>query len=319
MSADDLSTVAAHIKAEINSARHEHRRNRKFPRLEGIAGYLQAMLDAKAEVNNGYDDTYYGSIPFHMGLASRHLLPAAAKRLRRLLQRAASFAPQPDPAHASEEQSKLRADLIIVLGKLQELLVSYNFPQDHGRDVQAEFDGLLRRMNLFSWKPSRSKPQPGGDSTTLKAARAACERTPAEEDKTSSSWGKGNLPAAMKLAKVDADELATKARQEPCPEAAEANAEEGVHGGTGNALKDRHVNALEAMLELKASDNDSRRTAQEIAAKADGASADGDSYKRPLAELVQWGFAESQQGRKGGAWITKAGKAALRQHKQARK
>lgn len=92
-----------------------------------------------------------------------------------------------------------------------------------------------------------------------------------------------------------------------------------TQGANLQPLRDRHVNALEAMVALKATDRDRRRTSQEIAVAADGPQADGETYKRPLADLVRWRYVESESGRRGGAWITKQGRAALRDHKRTRK
>jgi hypothetical protein len=83
-------------------------------------------------------------------------------------------------------------------------------------------------------------------------------------------------------------------------------------------LGDRHANALQAMIELKAIGRDTRKTAQEIAEKADGRGASGESYKRALADLVLWGCAASAQGQGGGTWITSKGKAALTAHNKGR-
>lgn len=84
-------------------------------------------------------------------------------------------------------------------------------------------------------------------------------------------------------------------------------------------LKDRHANALEAMIALNATVYDRRQTAEKIAVKAEGAGTNGDKYKRPLADLVRWGYAESEAGRNGGCWITAAGEAALKEHNQSGK
>jgi hypothetical protein len=73
-------------------------------------------------------------------------------------------------------------------------------------------------------------------------------------------------------------------------------------------LGDRHVNALEAMQALGATERDKRKNAGEIARRADGQYANED--------LANRGFARSAQGAKGGSWITPEGKRALKDHKR---
>lgn len=62
------------------------------------------------------------------------------------------------------------------------------------------------------------------------------------------------------------------------------------------------------MHELGADAADKRRSTEEIAAKVEGAKANPNKYKTPLAELKHDEYVESKTGRGGGFWLLGKGK-----------
>jgi hypothetical protein len=72
-------------------------------------------------------------------------------------------------------------------------------------------------------------------------------------------------------------------------------------------LSRRQLLILRAMLALGALNSDSRRRVSDIADRAEGASANVDGYKRPLADLNEKGFVRSKEGAGGGSWLTRKG------------
>lgn len=85
--------------------------------------------------------------------------------------------------------------------------------------------------------------------------------------------------------------------------------------GHKTQLRDLHADVLDAMQNLKATCRDCRQPARRIAKAAVGEE-DENKVKEPLAELARWEYAGSMQGRNGGSWITKTGKAALRTYRK---
>jgi len=79
-----------------------------------------------------------------------------------------------------------------------------------------------------------------------------------------------------------------------------------------NALTDRQRNCMRALLELRAFDADSRKTAEGIAVRAEGRGANPSGFKEPLSDLVRRGLVESRTGRAGGNWLTVEGREMLR-------
>lgn len=108
--------------------------------------------------------------------------------------------------------------------------------------------------------------------------------------------GKDNLIAWLKLTEND-----TAANASPQSTVREPEQE--------LALSLRQYDILQAMLQAKATDPARRKTADEIAELAEGRGADGQSFKRPLKDLVNRGLVASKEGRGGGSWLTDAGKA----------
>jgi hypothetical protein len=90
------------------------------------------------------------------------------------------------------------------------------------------------------------------------------------------------------------------------PEAAEPATPEGQD--IDIPLSDSEQELLQAAFELQAFDSDSRKTAEEIVKEAVAPTADTNSYKNCLANLVENKFLESKQGSGGGYWLTKSGK-----------
>lgn len=73
--------------------------------------------------------------------------------------------------------------------------------------------------------------------------------------------------------------------------------------------KDHQDEILQALLELKAFDKDSRQSTPHIANKALPPHSDPALLKRPLSDLKKAKLVETKGGRTGGAWLTPAGKA----------
>jgi len=78
-----------------------------------------------------------------------------------------------------------------------------------------------------------------------------------------------------------------------------------------DALSDRQRNCMDALFEFKAFDADSRRSAKEIAEKAEGSGANLKQFKAPLANLVRRNLADRKIGRKGGYWVAGLGREVL--------
>ena len=72
-------------------------------------------------------------------------------------------------------------------------------------------------------------------------------------------------------------------------------------------LGDRGQLVLIAMLELGAIDSDSRKSTEEIAAKALGSGSDANALKGVMAELKTRQFVQSKTGRGGGCWLSDRG------------
>ena len=81
----------------------------------------------------------------------------------------------------------------------------------------------------------------------------------------------------------------------------------GLHGD--EPLSDRAQLVLIAMLELGARDSDIRKSTEEIAIRALGAQADGNSLKIVMSELHTRRLIETKAGRGGGCWLTGRGLA----------
>lgn len=88
----------------------------------------------------------------------------------------------------------------------------------------------------------------------------------------------------------------------------------GSNGGNAPRLLDRHVEAMQAMENLKAFHRSSRKAAREIAAAAYG---EPNAYlvKETLADLARRKYAESVRGRAGGSYLTERGRERLQQEK----
>ena len=65
------------------------------------------------------------------------------------------------------------------------------------------------------------------------------------------------------------------------------------------------------MFELEAFDADRKCTADVIATKAEGPSANVNGFKTHLSDLVDRRLLESKVGREGGYWLTSAGRALI--------
>jgi hypothetical protein len=72
-------------------------------------------------------------------------------------------------------------------------------------------------------------------------------------------------------------------------------------------LGERAQNVLIAMLELGAIDSDTRRSTEEIAAKALGPGADANALKSVMSDLKTRHLVNSKTGRTGGCWLTAKG------------
>jgi hypothetical protein len=73
-------------------------------------------------------------------------------------------------------------------------------------------------------------------------------------------------------------------------------------------LSDRAQCVLVAMLELRAIDSDSRKSTEEITAKALGSQADANPLKNVMSELNTRRLIDSKTGRGGGCWLTDKGR-----------
>lgn len=74
-------------------------------------------------------------------------------------------------------------------------------------------------------------------------------------------------------------------------------------------LGERAQLVLVAMLELGAVDSDTRRSTDEISAKAIGENADANSLKSVMADLSTRRLIDTKTGRRGGCWLTETGHA----------
>lgn len=68
---------------------------------------------------------------------------------------------------------------------------------------------------------------------------------------------------------------------------------------------------MRALLEMRAFDAESRRSANEIAPRAEGRGANVSGFKVPLSDLVNRGLGECKRGCKGGYWLTGDGRGLL--------
>jgi len=75
----------------------------------------------------------------------------------------------------------------------------------------------------------------------------------------------------------------------------------------GSSLSDRQNNILQAMWELKALDQSSRRSTEEIAVRAEGPNASPEGFKAAIADLQQRGLIDTKVGRGGGCWLLPRG------------
>lgn len=73
------------------------------------------------------------------------------------------------------------------------------------------------------------------------------------------------------------------------------------------SLSDRQRNCLQVLFELKAFDVESRKNRTEIAQKADGPGANGNSYGEPLTRLVKLRLLKRKSNRGGGFWLSSSG------------
>lgn len=83
----------------------------------------------------------------------------------------------------------------------------------------------------------------------------------------------------------------------------------GVPRTADEPLSDRAQLVLVAMSELGACDSDHRHSTDDIAVKALGAGADGNSLKKVMIELKSLQMIESKTGSGGGCWLTEKGRA----------
>jgi hypothetical protein len=73
-------------------------------------------------------------------------------------------------------------------------------------------------------------------------------------------------------------------------------------------LSQRQYGILEAMALLKAFNSAKRQTTEAIAERAEGPSANPDSFKTAMAELKRQQFVDTRSGRGGGCWLTADGR-----------
>jgi len=73
-------------------------------------------------------------------------------------------------------------------------------------------------------------------------------------------------------------------------------------------INDRQQSILNAMLELKAFDSDSRCTTTKIAENAKGWKAKPESYKQPMTELRKLKLVNTKVGSHGGCWLSQKGR-----------
>ena len=78
-----------------------------------------------------------------------------------------------------------------------------------------------------------------------------------------------------------------------------------------DALTDRQRNCMRALRELRAFDADSRKSARDIAKKAEGRDANVNGFKQPLSDLVARRLLQSKTGREGGYWLADTGRELL--------
>ena len=77
--------------------------------------------------------------------------------------------------------------------------------------------------------------------------------------------------------------------------------------GQNAQLRTRHLDCLEALRDMNAVSEDSRRKARAVAMKVHGPQGGPEQVKEPLADLRGWGYVESKAGRGGGTWLTENG------------
>ena len=78
-----------------------------------------------------------------------------------------------------------------------------------------------------------------------------------------------------------------------------------------NQLTDRQRDCLRVLAERKATDADSRLTAEQLARLVLGARGQPEALKEPLGDLVTRGLVESKSGRGGGYWLSERGRGLL--------
>jgi hypothetical protein len=82
-----------------------------------------------------------------------------------------------------------------------------------------------------------------------------------------------------------------------------------MHEGTEDVqLSGRQEVVLQALLEMKAFDSDSRESTPRIAKAAEGEQADPNSFKEPISDLVTKKLVKTKSGRGGGCWLTPLGR-----------
>ncbi|MGD0541123.1 MAG: Rrf2 family transcriptional regulator [Tepidisphaeraceae bacterium] len=74
------------------------------------------------------------------------------------------------------------------------------------------------------------------------------------------------------------------------------------------ATPDHHEEILQAMLELEAFNQGSRKSTRDIAERALGKNVDPAILKEPMSALVKQRLIQTKRGRTGGAWLTIAGR-----------
>lgn len=72
-------------------------------------------------------------------------------------------------------------------------------------------------------------------------------------------------------------------------------------------LSQRAMLILQTLLDLKALDEDRRKSTREVAKRADSNDLNSDSFKRQMSQLVKLGLVKSSRGREGGVWLSAEG------------
>jgi hypothetical protein len=106
-------------------------------------------------------------------------------------------------------------------------------------------------------------------------------------------------------------ELRAESGPSRTPKANNVESESTDEAGLGSSqvpikLQTRHRLVLTALLELKAVDEERRKSADEVAKRAFGLD-DASNAKKPLADLKRLRLVDSVEGRGGGSWATPAG------------